>query len=410
MAQIVTLPSLGFAILEATLLKWLKAEGEAVAKDEPIAQMESDKLTYEVVSPIDGVLLKQTHPVGTVVKVDRPIAVVGQAGESIEDAAPAASSAETAPAPGGKGPTPVPSAPTAASPPPEKVKATPAAKSLCREHGIDIGLIAGTGPEGAVSREDVMAYMEKSRQTPAAPEPVVAASTPGSKEEIIPFSGVRKSIADSLLQSYTNAVHVTTTVEVDMTEADGLRRMLKEAFYELEGAKLSFVPFFIKAALLGLREFPILNAALRGDEIVVRKTVDFSIAVDTPKGLMIPVLKSAEAMSFRDIAGAVSKIVIATKDGDMPPAYFGAGTISLSNAGAYGAVSSTPIIANGQSSVVWTGAIIEKPAVKDGEIAIRKIMNLCVSYDHRIIDGAKVAQFLGVMKRFLENPCVLIAS
>lgn len=411
MAREVILPSLGFAILEATILKWMKAEGDPVKKNEPMAQMESDKATYDVVSPIDGVLLRQVHPVGATVKVDCPVAIVGQPGENPDNAAAAESSAEAAPV--SQKETRSPAQEEAAAEPQwaKKVKATPAAKKLCRDKGIDISLIPPTGPGGSVSRDDVEAYIKSlaaQQEAPApAPEPTVPLS---SDDEVIPFTGIRKSIADSLFASYTNAVHVTTSVEVDMTDAGNLRKMLKDAYYETKGKKLSFVPFFIKAAVLGLREFPILNASLRGDEIVIKKDVDFSIAVDTPKGLLIPVLKKANMMSFWETADSISAMISATKDGNMSPEYYGTGTISISNAGAYGAVTSTPIIANKQCAVVWTGAILDKPAVKNGEIVIRKIMNLCVSYDHRIADGAKVAQFLGVMKKSLENPGILIVS
>lgn len=406
MAQIVTLPSLGFAILEASIIKWMKKEGDVVAKEEPMASVESDKVTYDVVSPIDGVLLKQVHPAGEIVKVDSPIAIVGQAGESIKDVDPAVSSAETASTSEKKITDTEQTNPDIKFSPQKRIKATPVAKKLCREHDIDISQVTGTGSGGAVSRDDVLAYIENKK---SAPNSVV--STPISDEdEIIPFSGVRKSIANSLFQSYTNAVHVTTLVEVDMTDSDYLRRMLKDSFYEAEGFKLSFLPFFIKASILGLRKFPILNASLQDEEIIIKKNVDFSIAVDTEKGLMIPVLKSANLMTFWDIARAVNKIITTSKEGNILPEYFGQGTISLSNAGAYGAVTSTPIIANNQSAVIWTGAIIDKPAVKDGKISIRKIMNLCTSYDHRIIDGAKVAQFLGVMKDSLENPGIILMN
>lgn len=406
MAQIVTLPSLGFAILEASIIKWMKKEGDVVAKEEPMASVESDKVTYDVVSPIDGVLLKQVHPAGEIVKVDSPIAIVGQAGESIKDVDPAVSSAETASTSEKKITDTEQTNHGIKFSPQKRIKATPVAKKLCREHDIDISQVTGTGSGGAVSRDDVLAYIENKK---SAPNSVVSTSI-SDEDEIIPFSGVRKSIANSLFQSYTNAVHVTTLVEVDMTDSDYLRRMLKDSFYEAEGFKLSFLPFFIKASILGLRKFPILNASLQDEEIIIKKNVDFSIAVDTEKGLMIPVLKSANLMTFWDIARAVNKIITTSKEGNILPEYFGQGTISLSNAGAYGAVTSTPIIANNQSAVIWTGAIIDKPAVKDGKISIRKIMNLCTSYDHRIIDGAKVAQFLGVMKDSLENPGIILMS
>jgi len=404
MAQIVTLPSLGFAIIDATIGKWLKNEGDPVAKDEPIAEMSSAKVTFEVVSPMDGILLKQYHLEGATVKVDHPIAVVGLEGESVEDAEMPVSMAgiDASEEKARKNDNTIKDLTPAKE---KQIKATPAAKSLARQRGIDLSLITPTGINEVITREDVEAYQ-------ATPELEVPVTIPEDLEEdeIIPFTGVRKTIADNLHSSYTNAVHVTTSVEVDMTDADYFRRMLRDSLYETNKIKISFMPFFIKAAIIGLKEFPILNASLEGNKIIVKKSVDFSIAVDTQKGLMLPVLKSAEKKTFMELAEALNSIISAGKEDAIPPEYFGNGTISISNAGAYGAVTSTPIIPKGQSAVIWTGAILEKPAVFNNEIVPRKIMNLCVSYDHRIMDGAKVAQFLGVMKKYLENPALLLIS
>lgn len=407
MAQIVTLPSLGFAIIDATIMKWLKNEGDPVAKDEPIAEMSSAKVTYEVVSPMDGILLKQYHTEGATVKVDHPIAVVGLEGESVEDAEVPTSMAgvDASEEIAGKTKGDDNTIKDLTSAKAKKIKATPAAKSLARQRGIDLSLITPTGINGIITREDVEAYQATPKLEVPAPIPEAL-----EEEEIIPFTGVRKTIADNLLSSYTNAVHVTTSVEVDMTDADYFRRMLRDSLYETNKIKISFMPFFIKAAVIGLKEFPILNASLDGDRIIVKKSVDFSIAVDTQKGLLLPVLKSAEKKTFMELAEALNSIISAGKEDAIPPEYFGNGTISISNAGAYGAVTSTPIIPKGQSAVIWTGAILEKPAVFNNEIVPRKIMNLCVSYDHRIMDGAKVAQFLGVMKKYLENPALLLIS
>jgi len=419
MAQIVTLPSLGFAILEATIIKWHKKEGDTVKKEEPIASMESDKVTYDVVSPMDGVLLKQLHRAGDTVKVDHPMAIVGKAGESPENAVPAQSVAEVA---GTDAEIQVlPSAVNEVEPlkssagqlksstPPHaealtgKVRATPAARNLCRKEGIDIHLVAGSCADGSVRREDVMKYIESHKLSAAA----AASSAPTEQDEVIPLAGVRKSIAKALSNSYTNAVHVTTFVEVDMTDVDNLRRSLKNTFAE-ENIKLTFMPFFVQAAIKGIRQFPILNSAMDHDSIIVKKNIDFSIAVNTSKGLLLPVLKNAGSLGFKEIAKRLAEISFVAENGNIPPQFYGAGSISLSNAGSYGAVGSTPIIANGNSAVVWTGVIQDKPAVYKGEIVPRKLMNLCVSYDHRIMDGATVAQFLTSMKKSLENPALLI--
>ncbi len=407
--QNVILPSMGFAILNAVIVQWLKNEGEPVRKEEPIVEVETDKLTYEVMAPIDGVLLQQLYGVGETVEVNKPLATVGQAGEVVAVTAPV-TIVPSLPVPAVSAPIACPtSAVQTAQEVSVKKRATPAAKALCREKGLDYHMIPGTGPDGTVTREDVLAYKQV-EPTPAASPTTASAISDDTLIERIPFTGMRKTIADNLTCSKNNAVHVTTLVEVDMTNASRLRETLKEHFAHQSGGRLTFVPFFLRAAITGIKEFPILNARLEADEILILGRIDFNIAVDSPKGLLVPLLKNAQAMSFLELARTVNEMTESAKTGALKPEFFGTGTISLSNAGAYGAVSSTPIIVYPQSAVVWTGAILDKPAVVNGEIVPRKLMNLCVSYDHRIMDGAKVARFLGVMKKSLESPELLIVS
>jgi 2-oxoglutarate dehydrogenase E2 component (dihydrolipoamide succinyltransferase) len=409
MAEQVVLPSMGFAILDAKLISWLKKKGDPVQKEEPIASVETDKLSFEVTSPIDGVLLDQLYNEGDIVPVDNVMAVVGQAAEAalstqavVSQPAPLAA-ATIAP--------PIALAPTPAA----KPLATPAAKALAKERGVSLAAAIPTAPGGVVAKRDVAALAAQAgavavaAAAPAAPTPAAPVAATAT-EQRLPFAGIRKTIADNLMHSVQNTVHVTTSVEVDMTEAWRLRGVLKDDLQKTDGIKLSFVPFFIKAAAAGIAEFPILNSSLEGDEIVIKSAVNFSIAVDTPKGLMVPVIKNTQALSFRDLAKNLESMLTRTKNGQIKPEDIGGGTISLSNAGAFGAVHSTPIIAYPQSAVVWTGAILEKPAVIENQIVPRRLMTLCVSYDHRIMDGAKVASFLGVMKRALESPWMLIMS
>ena len=462
MAEQVILPSMGFAILDAKVVQWLKNEGDPVKKEEPIVEVETDKLTFEVFAPCDGFLLKQLYGVGDVAEVNHSLAVVGAMGEQVgaavidEKAEKAAAVPDTASHAGhtesahalqgrkrampaakelcrrnqidlnlleGSGPDGVivrkdveaylasagEQAGKAAAP---KKRATPAAKGLIRQNGLDINAISGTGADGVITREDVEAFMQGGGKSVALPQSHSAGSSAAgaAADERIPFTGVRRTIADNLSRSKNNAVHVTTMVEVDMTESYRMRNRFKDHFEARYGSRLSFVPFFLKAAVLGIREFPILNATLDGEFIVVKKNVDFCVAVDSPKGLLVPVLKNAETLSLWEMARRVNEMTAVARTGSLKPEFYGAGTISISNAGAFGAVQSTPIIQYPHSAVVWTGAIQDKPAVVEGQIVPRKLMNLCVSYDHRIMDGAKVAQFLGIMKKSLEALEILIVD
>ena len=384
----VTLPSLGVAILEATVVKWLKEEGQPVAKEEPIAEVESDKVSFEVVSPMDGVLLKRLCEVSGIVKVNEALAVVGAVGERYAGRAEGGRAAsEAAPEPV-RAQKPEPAA---------RVRATPAAKALAKKQGIDLARVRGSGPDGVVTKEDVAAYQE----TP--PEVQAVSAT----EERIPFSGVRKKTADKLARSRSEMVQVTRAVEVDMTEADLLRKKWKDTLAQRLGIRLTFMPFFIRAAVMAVREYPVLNSALEGDEIVIRRNVDFGIAVQSERGLIVPVVKGAQDQAFWELARELDALTGQAREGVTDPRYVGGATITLSNAGAYGSVISTPVISSPQSALIWTGAILEKPAVKEGAIVARKLMNLCVSYDHRIMDGATVARFLGRMKNLLEEPMLL---
>ena len=381
----VTLPSLGVAILEATVVKWLKEEGQPVAKEEPIAEVESDKVSFEVVSPMDGVLLKRLCEVSGIVKVNEVVGAAGERYAGRVEGGRAASEAAPEPVRAQK---PEPAA---------RVRATPAAKALAKKQGIDLARVRGSGPDGVVTKEDVATYQE----TPPEVQAVSAA------EERIPFSGVRKKTADKLARSRSEMVQVTTAVEVDMTEADLLRKKWKDTLARRLGIRLTFMPFFIRAAVMAVREYPVLNSALEGDEIVIRRNVDFGIAVQSERGLIVPVVKGAQDQAFWELARELDALTGQAREGVTDPRYVGGATITLSNAGAYGSVISTPVISSPQSALIWTGAILEKPAVKEGAIVARKLMNLCVSYDHRIMDGATVARFLGRMKNLLEEPMLL---
>lgn len=385
----VNLPSLGVAILDAKIVNWLKEEGEKVKKDEPIVEVETDKVTFEVVSPMNGFLIKKLYKVGDLVKVDAPLALVSEKREEITNQDLCRTSLEEE------------------DKEMEKVelrekkvskKSTPAAKNLAKQKNIDLEIINGTGPNGIITKEDILKYLE---QLPVK----------GEKEEVIPFEGIRKEIADRLFESKNSKVQVTTTIEVDVTNTETIRDMVKSELKENYGIYLTLLSFVIKATIEAIKKFPILNSSLQQDKIIVKNYINFGIAVESSKGLIVPVIHHSEEMSFWQLIKEIDNLIKKARKGILTPEYIGGGTITISNAGSFGSILSTPIIYSNQSAILWMGKVTKRPVVnEDDQIKIRKIMNLCISYDHRIVDGSQVAKFLKEISSRLENPGGLLVN
>lgn len=385
----VNLPSLGVAILDAKIVNWLKEEGEKVKKDEPIVEVETDKVTFEVVSPMNGFLIKKLYKVGDLVKVDAPLALVSEKREEItnQDLCRTLLEEEDKEM--------------------EKVelrekkvskKSTPAAKNLAKQKNIDLEIINGSGPNGIITKEDILKYLE---QLPIK----------GEKEEVIPFEGIRKEIADRLFESKNSKVQVTTTIEVDVTNTETIRDMVKSELKENYGIYLTLLSFVIKATIEAIKKFPILNSSLQQDKIIVKNYINFGIAVESSKGLIVPVIHHSEEMSFWQLIKEIDNLIKKARKGILTPEYIGGGTITISNAGSFGSILSTPIIYSNQSAILWMGKVTKRPVVnEDDQIKIRKIMNLCISYDHRIVDGSQVAKFLKEINSRLENPGGLLVN
>jgi 2-oxoglutarate dehydrogenase E2 component (dihydrolipoamide succinyltransferase) len=423
----VKVPALGESITEATLGQWLKAPGDAVAADEPIASLETDKVAVEVNAPVAGTLAEQLVKEGDTVAVG---AVIARVTEGAGAAAAPASTKETVDAatnPAGAGETPLPKedehAPTDDH---ADLTLSPAVRRAVLEHHVDPSKIQGTGKDGRITKDDVLAAAQakeagapeaKAPAAPAAPpaqkeEPKRAApvaTAPGSRrEERVKISRLRQTIATRLKDAQNTAAILTTFNDVDMTAVMEARERYKELFAKKHGIKLGFMGFFVKACALAARDVPAVNASIDGDEIVYRDYLDVSIAVSAPKGLMVPVVRNADAMSFAEIEQAIAAYGKKAKDGTLSLEDMQGGTFTISNGGVFGSLLSTPIINPPQSAVLGMHRIEGRPVVKDGQIVARPMMYLALSYDHRLVDGREAVTFLVRVKEAIEDPTRLL--
>ncbi len=402
MAVEVQMPNLGLSIAEGTIERWLKKEGDAVEKGDLLVVIMTEKVTVDIPAEVSGVLLKILCPAGTKVKVGEAIALIGSPGERVE-AAPRA----------GKAP-PVPPGQTSPPQPALKdrgdLKVSPLAVKIAAEHGVDIREVAAQFPGKKIGKDEVLSFIEKKKGKGPGKEsgvPVPAAAGVGD-EEAKPLSGALRAMAEHMAMSARTAARVTTMAEVDMTELVKLRSALKEKFQQEYKVNLTFVPFVLRAMAEGVKEFPILNASLRGEEVIFHRSVNVGVAVDTGESLLVPVVKDVAVKSVLDLSREVSQISERARQGKPSLQDIQGGTISLTNAGVYGALLATPIIHQPQSAILWMGKAMETPVVRDGQIVIRSMMYLCLSYDHRIIMGSQAVRFLQAVKKNLENPYPLL--
>ncbi len=381
MSTEVKVPTLGESVAEATIGEWLKQPGEPVALDEPIASLETDKVAVEVPSPVAGVMGQHLAKVGDNVSVGAVIATV-EAGGSAAAAAPAAA----APAPA---PAPAPAA-AAATPAGDAAVLSPAVRRAVLEHGVDPTAIKGTGKDGRLTKEDVVAAAaaKSAAPAPAAAAPASAPAAAGSRgEERVKMTRLRQTIAKRLKDAQDTAALLTTFNDCDMSAVIEAREKFKGVFEKKHGVKLGFMSFFAKAACLALKDIPAVNARIEGDEIVYHPYVDLSVAVSAPNGLVVPVVRNVDAMGFADIEKAIADLGKRAKDGALTMDDMKGGTFTISNGGIFGGLMSTPIINPPQSAVLGLHRIEDRPVVRDGQIVIRPMMYLALSYDHRLIDG-----------------------
>ena len=386
----VKVPMLSESVSEGTLLEWKKKVGEAVARDEILIDIETDKVVLEVPSPQAGVLVEIVAQDGETVVADQVLARIDTAATAAAEA-PAAAPAEAAPA----------AAPAAA----QNNAAMPAAAKLAAETGVDVNTLQGSGRDGRVLKEDVQNAAAKPA---AAAAPAVALPAGARPEERVPMSRLRARVAERLLASQQENAILTTFNEVNMKPIMDLRAKYKEKFEKEHGVKLGFMSFFVKAAVAALKKYPVVNASVDGKDIVYHGYFDIGIAIGSPRGLVVPILRDADQMSIADIEQAIVDYAKKAKDGKIAIEDLTGGTFSITNGGTFGSMMSTPIINPPQSAILGMHATKERAVVENGQVVVRPMMYLALSYDHRIIDGREAVLTLVAIKDALEDPARLL--
>jgi len=412
----VKVPTLGESVSEATVGQWLKKPGEAVALDEPIVSLETDKVAVEVPSPVAGVL-------GQILVAEGETVTVGALLGTVEDSVAAAGNAQVAPREEKAVPpasdTIAPAAAPAAAPAPAPAAddaaaaaLSPAVRRAVLEHGIDPSTVKGTGKDGRLTKEDVLAAAQAKAASPApvatAAAVPAAVATPGRNEERVKMTRLRQTIAKRLKSAQENAALLTTFNDVDMSAVMAAREKYKDVFDKKHGVKLGFMSFFAKASCLALKDIPAVNAQIQGDEIVYHDYVDISVAVSAPNGLVVPVVRDADKLSFAGIEKAIGDFGKKAREGSLTMEDMKGGTFTISNGGVFGGLMSTPIINPPQSAVLGLHRIEDRPVVRNGEIVIRPMMYIALSYDHRIIDGREAVTALKTIKEAIEDPTRLL--
>jgi 2-oxoglutarate dehydrogenase E2 component (dihydrolipoamide succinyltransferase) len=390
----IVVPTLGESVSSATVARWLKKAGDAVAADEPLVELETDKVTVEVNAPVAGVISAIAADTGAEVL---PGAVLG----SIEAGAAAAAKPAAAPAPAPKAaaaPAPAPAAASAHAP-------LPAAAKMIAETGASAAAMgAGTGKDGRITKGDVLAYLAQPAAAPA-PAPAARASRPPEAgEERVKMTRLRATIARRLKEAQNTAAMLTTFNEVDMSAAMALRAEYRDAFEKRHGVKLGFMSFFVKACIAALKEFPAVNAEIDGDEIVYKNFVHMGIAVGGPSGLVVPVLRNVDGMGFAEIEKRIGEFGKRARDGALKLDELAGGSFTITNGGIYGSLMSTPILNPPQSGILGMHKIQDRPMAVAGKIEIRPMMYIALSYDHRIVDGKEAVSFLVRVKESIEDP------
>ena len=403
MAVDVIVPTLGESITEATLGQWLKQPGEAVKADEPVASLETDKVSVEVPSPVAGVMGQLAVAEGDTVNVGAVIAQI-QEGKAPADAATPKVEDRSAV---GKAEAAARSEPESAGTDNDPVTLSPAVRRAVLEHAIDPSSIHGTGKDGRITKDDVLAAAKQKTQE----KPAAAAAAPADapvagerREERVRMTRLRQTIASRLKDAQNTAAILTTFNDVDMSAVIDARSKYKDLFEKKHGVRLGFMGFFVKAACMALKDVPAVNGAIEGDEIVYRDYADISVAVSAPNGLVVPVIRNADQLSVAEIEKTIGDFGARAKDGKLGMDEMKGGTFTMSNGGVFGSLMSTPIINPPQSGVLGLHRIEDRPVVRDGQIVIRPMMYLALSYDHRLVDGREAVTFLVAIKNAIEDP------
>lgn len=410
----IKVPPLGESIVEATVSRWLKDEGDPVAPGDTLVELETDKITVEVPSVTGGVLKKRFAKEGDIVKLDQMLAEVDEKADGDRGAAPSDGGRATAAAP-----KPAPAiAPAPAPSPKEAPRASPAAQRVAAETGADLSKVQGTGRGGVISKADLAEA--KPVAPPAAPRAPAAAPPPtreasptrptDQRETREKMSTRRKRIAEHLLESQHATAHLTTFNEIDMSAVESLRGRIKERIEKQHGVRLSFMPFFVKATCAALEQFPMVNAQVDGDTIVYKHYVNMGIAVASEAGLVVPTIKDADRKGMLDVAREIIELAKRARDGKLTMDDLSGGTFTITNGGVFGSLISTPIINFPQVAILGLHKIQERPVAIDGKVEVRPMMYVALSYDHRIIDGQHAVLFLVRIKELLEDPALMVVD
>jgi len=414
----IVMPQMGESIFEGTITKWLKKPGDKVQRDEPLFEISTDKVDAEIPAPASGVLRDIKVAEGNTVQVNTIVGTIAGDGEGT--AAPAAKPASPPAAPKAETPKAQPSAPAGSVPEPvrepddEHARSSPLVRKIARENDIDLSQVAGTGLGGRITKQDITAFLERKESPAAATAP---ASTPATSRtpapasipgDLVPLTQMRKIIAQRMIESRRTSAHVHCMFEVDITRIVQLRHKLKVAFEQRHGARLTFMPFFVRAAIIALQQFPIVNASLEAESVRYHRHVNVGIAVALDWGLIVPVLKNADELNFLGLQRGITDLGERARNKKLKPEEVEGSTFTVTNPGQFGAVFGLPIINQPNSAILGVGGISKAPLVvtdTDGNdsIAIRSIVHLTLGYDHRLIDGAVADQFMAFLKKTLEN-------
>ncbi len=405
------MPQMGESIFEGTITKWLKKPGDKIQRDEPLFEISTDKVDAEIPAPASGVLQEIKVSEGNTVQVNTVVGVIGDGSGASASAKAAAPAPPPAPPASVKKEAPAPAAHAPEDEEDSDVRSSPLVRKLAREHNVDLAKVSGTGTGGRVTKQDVLDFVEHRTAAPVtAPAPRQASAPapaviPG---DLVPMSQMRKIIAQRMIESRRTSAHVHCMFEVDLTRVVNLRNKLKNGFEQRHGARLTFMPFFVRAAIIALQQYPIVNSSLEGDSIRYHKHVNAGIAVALDWGLIVPVLKNGDELNFLGLQRGITDLGERARSKKLMPADVEGATFTITNPGQFGAVFGLPIINQPNVAIMGVGGITKQPLVitdKDGadSIAIRSVVHLTLGYDHRIVDGAVADQFMAVVKKTLEN-------
>jgi 2-oxoglutarate dehydrogenase E2 component (dihydrolipoamide succinyltransferase) len=406
----IKVPQLPESVSDATLVGWHKTAGDSVKRDENLVDLETDKVVLEVPAPASGVLKEIKVEDGATVEAGDVLAILEE-GDAEAEAEPEASEEAETPTQD-KSTTTADQKKSARAP-----KTSPAVRRLLEEHDLDETMVAGTGKDGRITKGDVLSFLKEDDSgnvTPGDPEPLMADGSgeigADRTEQRVPMTRLRARIAERLIEAQRSAAMLTTFNEVDLTEVMALRARYKESFQEEHGVKLGFMSFFAKASVEALKKFPVVNASVEGTDIIYHNYYDIGVAVSTERGLMVPVIRDVDRMSFADFERELGELAGKAQDGSIGMDELTGGTFTITNGGIFGSMMSTPILNQPQSAILGMHAIQQRPMVIDGDIVARPMMYLALTYDHRIVDGKDSVQFLVTIKQLLEDPSRLLLN